>query len=85
MPDPSMCPHQQRHLQSVSLLITIKSSGHSYEHLALTPVQEKGPIAVQAKCNSGGICPLHSGLVSRKTNLNITPGIKTLDMAMMLF
>ena len=57
----------------------------NYDHLALTPAQEMGPIAVQAKCSGGGVCPLHSGLVSSKTNLNTSPGIKTLDMAMMAF
>lgn len=56
-----------------------------HEHLALTPVLETGPIAVQAKCSAGGIRPLHRGLVSRKTKLNSTPGIKTLDMAMVVF
>lgn len=55
------------------------------EHLALTPVQELGPTTVQAKCSCGGICPLHGALLSRRTHLNITPGIKTLDMAMMVF
>lgn len=54
----------------------------NYEHVALTPAQKIGHITVQAKCSGGGICPFHSGLVSGKTNLNITLGIKTLLMVM---
>lgn len=57
----------------------------SYKHLALMPAQERGPVAVQAKCSGSGIYPFHSGWLSRKTNLGVDLDIKTLGMAMMLF